>query len=475
MNQPTPQPASSQDGTAKTPETADAAVEAALPQARKTIPGWAVIGTFLIVLFWFVAYAQAFLMPVSLAILLFFVFIPIRRFLEKRGIGATISATLITAGMIVVVVVLGYLASGPVSQIMADVPNISDRLQERAQEIRSQFRKLEEVAEQIDEATNVDSAEEGAGDRPATGLPRTDGVVASPIEDAQQRIINEPGATATVTTTTTTDAAGEAEQAQEITVQVNNSDRPSTMGRALALGPAAFGQVIFTLVLLFFMISSGDLLYLKIVQSFDKLSEKRRAYEALRAIEASLSTYLGAITIINAGLGLCVGIAMWIWGMPSPLLFGLAAFVLNFIPYIGAIGGTVIAAVVALFVFDDLLTPVLVAATYLGLTSIEGQLITPYFVSRRLQLNTVVVFLTVAMWAWLWSVIGMIVAVPMLVVLRVLAEHIPGLEKFGNFLAGDIPAEMQDTDEQEARSLARSRGSMSDDEIRAASGRAPRA
>ena len=105
---------------------------------------------------------------------------------------------------------------------------------------------------------------------------------------------------------------------------------------------------------------------------------------------------------------------------------------------------------VALFVFPDLLTPVLVAGTYLALTSIEGQLITPYFVSRRLQLNTVVVFLTVAIWAWLWSVIGMIVAVPMLVVLRVLAEHIPGMEKFGNFLAGEVPPDMMEEDEKEA-------------------------
>ena len=77
--------------------------------------------------------------------------------------------------------------------------------------------------------------------------------------------------------------------------------------------------------------------------------------------------------------------------------------------------------------------PMMVAGTYMFLTSLEGQVITPYFVSRRLQMNTVVVFLAVALWAWLWSVIGMIIAVPVLVVLRVLAEYVPGWEKFGNF------------------------------------------
>ena len=133
--------------------------------------------------------------------------------------------------------------------------------------------------------------------------------------------------------------------------------------------------------------------------------------------------------------------------MPSPVLFGLAAFLLNYVPYLGSVGGVIIATLVALFVFDDLFTPLMVGGSYLLLTSVEGQLITPYFVSRRLQLNTVVVFLTVALWAWLWSVLGMIIAVPVLVVVRVLAEHIPGLNKFGNFLAGEDPPELEDEDE----------------------------
>ena len=105
-------------------------------------------------------------------------------------------------------------------------------------------------------------------------------------------------------------------------------------------------------------------------------------------------------------------------------------------------------ALVALFVFDDLWTPAMVGLTFLVLTSLEGQLVTPYFVSRRLRLNEVVVFVAVALWAWFWSVLGMVVAVPVLVVLRVLAEHIPGLEKFGNFLAGEAPPQLEDEEEE---------------------------
>ena len=93
-----------------------------------------------------------------------------------------------------------------------------------------------------------------------------------------------------------------------------------------------------------------------------------------------------------------------------------------------------LATAVALLSFPDPWMSVVVGGTYLALTSLEGQLITPYFVGRVLQLNTVIVFLSIAFWAWLWSVVGMIIAVPILVVIRVFAEHIEALEPLGDFL-----------------------------------------
>ena len=116
--------------------------------------------------------------------------------------------------------------------------------------------------------------------------------------------------------------------------------------------------------------------------------------------------------------------------------------------------------------------PLMVGLTYLGLTTLEGQIITPYFVSRRLQMNTVVVFLAVALWAWLWSVIGMVIAVPVLVVMRVLAEHIPGWEKFGNFLAGEDPPALEDETEEEARDLIEA-GAQAEDHDAARAATAP--
>jgi len=407
-----------------------------LPRSEgRKVANWAVIGIFVILLFWFVAQARDFLMPATLAFLLFFVFVPFRRAMERWGVGAGITATIVSLGLIIAIAGIGLIVSGPVSRLIDNAPQIGARLEQRFTEIRSNFAGIERAARKIDEITG------GAEPKPEEG--QTIPGAPTPMP--------EPGVTGMVTGTVTSVPAPGTPQPpdQHIQVEVNQHPASSTLGSVVNLGPAVLGQIIFTLFLLFFMISSGDLLYLKIVQSFDRMRDKRAAYLALREIEDRLGAYLGAITLINACLGVAIGITMWAWGMPSPVLFGVVGFLLNFIPYLGAVFGIIGAALVGLFVFDDLFTPLMVGLSYLTLTAIEGQLITPYFVSRKLQLNTVVVFLTVALWAWLWSVLGMIVAVPLLVVMRVLADHIPGLEKFGNFLAGESPPALADEDEDE--------------------------
>lgn len=362
------------------------------------LANWAVIGIFLILAFAAIAEGRDFLMPATMAVLLFFVFTPLRRLAERRGLPNALTAAAITLSILLSVGVIAYAASGPLSQAMSRMPVISYQLNQKFDSLGDSLSGLREAARRID--------------------------------DAQ---------------------AAEPEPGQPPIIRVEHEGE-TTLGTVMKLAPLLLGQVLFTLILLFFMIASGDMLHLKIVQSFDRMREKRGAYLALRKIEDSLGNYLGAITIINACLGLAVGLTMWAWGMPGAILFGVGAFLLNYIPYLGAIVGVAISAFVALLVMPGLFWPALVAGSYLTLTSLEGQIITPYFVSRRLQMNTVVVFLAVALWAWLWSVIGMIIAVPVLVVMRVLAEHVPGWEKFGNFLAGDAPPVL-DADEAEAESL----------------------
>ncbi len=217
------------------------------------------------------------------------------------------------------------------------------------------------------------------------------------------------------------------------TVKVEKGKSVTT--QAAMLAPSMVAQLLFTFVLLFFLMASGDMFYEKLVHVMPTFRDKRRAVRIVYNAERKLSRYLFTITLINFGLGVAVGTAMLVYGMPNPVMFGVVAFLLNFVPYLGALVGVIVAGIIALLTFDWYGWSLIIAGTYLTLTTLEGQLITPYFVGRSLRLNTVVVFLTVSFWAWLWSAVGMIVAVPLLVAVRTICEHIEELDHLSAFLS----------------------------------------
>jgi predicted PurR-regulated permease PerM len=215
-------------------------------------------------------------------------------------------------------------------------------------------------------------------------------------------------------------------------VEVNDT---SYIANAALFAPAAMAQFVFTLILLLFLLASGDMFYEKLVNVLPTFGDKKRAMRIAHDIERKLSRYLLTITLINAGFGVAVAVLLWAVGMPSPIVFGVLAFLLNYVPYLGAFAGIVVSMSVALVSFDGLRWSVVVGAIYVGLATVEGQLITPYFVGRSLRLNTVVVFIAVSFWAWLWSAVGMLVAVPLLVAINTFCEHIDGLSGLGKFLS----------------------------------------
>ncbi|MGL4413015.1 MAG: AI-2E family transporter [Roseinatronobacter monicus] len=350
------------------------------------------VGIFIILLLAAVQHAREFLLPVVVALLLFFVFVPVQRRLQRIGLpGAAIAAVLVL-GLLVGIAAIFFLLSGPVMEVANNLPDIVQDITARIEAARDVFLAI---------VQGFRAGEE-------TDIPQ--------LRPAPAEAIAENG------------------DSQE------NDLLMSTVSGALvylAETPAMVAQVIFALVLLFFLLSSSDLIYLKIIQSFDGFGEKRAAYNALREVEQNLGGYLGTVSFINAGLGVSIGLAMWALGMPVPLLFAVLAFLLNFIPYLGAVMGVVLASLVALLWYDTLFSVLMVAGVYMILTAVEGQLITPSLLARRLRMNTVLVFMSVAFWAWMWSFLGMLIAVPLLVALRVISEQIPGWRKFANLLSGE--------------------------------------
>jgi predicted PurR-regulated permease PerM len=195
---------------------------------------------------------------------------------------------------------------------------------------------------------------------------------------------------------------------------------------ALSAAPAVIAGIIITIVLTFLFLLHGDELLRKFVTLAPHLRAKRDLVEATRTAQSEISMYVITVTLINAGLGLATAIALALLGVPDPLLWGGIAALLNYAPFIGPMVTAVALLVVG---FGEAATPALALAppaAFLGLHLLEGQILTPHLVGRRLALDPVMVFIAMLVLGWMWGVAGFLLAVPLLTCAKIIAERIDG-------------------------------------------------
>jgi predicted PurR-regulated permease PerM len=191
-----------------------------------------------------------------------------------------------------------------------------------------------------------------------------------------------------------------------------------------------------TFVLLYFLLATSDLLMQKIVRVMPTLAEKERVAGIAREVEARIASYFGTITLINAGLGVATGLAMYWLGMPNPVLWGVMVFALNYFPYVGAATGLVVLTMVAALTFEELRDVMLVPLVFFTFTVLEGQFVTPLVVGRNLILNPVAILFSMLFWVWLWGVLGALLAVPILLAVKVFCEHHESLRPLDELICG---------------------------------------
>jgi predicted PurR-regulated permease PerM len=121
--------------------------------------------------------------------------------------------------------------------------------------------------------------------------------------------------------------------------------------------------------------------------------------------------------------------------MPNPVLWGVMAAILNFIPYIGAIVGMGILTLVAFLTFDGLAAVMLAPGSYFALNLLEEYLVLPLIMSHRLTLNPVVIFVWLIFWGWLWGIPGALLAVPLLAIFKIVCQSIEPLAPVAEFLS----------------------------------------
>lgn len=340
-------------------------------------------GIFLILLIQGLSSGASFLIPVTSAILAYFVLSRPRRFLSQHGIpnglvalGFTLLILMLVAGALI------YFAE-PVSDLIKRLPWL-----------------IRDVQGQIGSMS----------DSPIRAV--------AEAADAMNAVMEST------------------EEAGETAMQVEVVDEEKTSRQILFLAPRVLSQVLFAVIFLYFLLASGDFFLHRMIESLDRVEDKSRALEVVESIERRLGQYLGAITVINAGLGLTVGALMYVWGLEQYLVIGVMAFALNFVPYVGGLVGTCIAVLLGFSQGENFWVLAGIAGSYAAATGLEGQLITPSLVSRQMQLNAPILFLVVAFFAYIWSIIGMIVAVPILIVIKIFCDEIAPLRNLGHFLGG---------------------------------------
>ena len=211
----------------------------------------------------------------------------------------------------------------------------------------------------------------------------------------------------------------------------------SWTGSLMVLLQQVVAGTLVALILLYFILATQGLFTLKLVRVIPRLRDKVRAVEIIKTVRREISTYFLTITLINIGLGACTALAMYLLNMPTPILWGVMATLFNFVPYLGPVAALTVLTLAAYHTFGTVGQIIAVPAVFSGLILLEGQILSPHIVGRRLQCNPVVVFGSFAIWGWLWGVAGLIVAVPILVVLKTFFQHIPSFAPLAEFLSRD--------------------------------------
>jgi predicted PurR-regulated permease PerM len=199
--------------------------------------------------------------------------------------------------------------------------------------------------------------------------------------------------------------------------------------------PELVTSAVLSVILLYFLLVYDQTFIAKLVKLLPTLSDKKTAVAIAHDIESQVSRYLFTITAINVCLGLTVGTAVGLLGLRNPVMWGAMVALLNFVPYLGALTGIICMTIGALLSFDSLGYALIFPGVYLAFGTLEGSFITPWIMGRSLTLNPVIILLSLTFWGWMWGIVGIILAVPILAAFKILCAHIKPMEPLAEFLS----------------------------------------
>lgn len=350
-----------------------------LLQRRFDVRSFATSALFLLALFYTIYFLRSLLLPIVFALLLSYLLRPIVRGLAKIRISTHIGAALLLLSLIgVFAYSLSFLVA-PAAGWIDKAPYSLHQLQQKLLPLKRPMEKVAQASGAIENLTST----------------------APPQQKPQ-------------------------------TVEVKKHTITDTL---MVQTPELVISTLTMLILLYFLLAYDGVFLAKVIRLMPTLSDKKRAVAIANEIEEQVSKYLFTVTLINCCLGAAVGLTVGLLGLPNPAMWGAMVAILNFIPYLGAFTGIVCMTLGAILSFDSFGYALLFPACYFVLASLEGNFITPMVMGRSLTLNPVLVLLSLMFWGWMWGIVGVILAVPILAVFKIFCSHIEPMEPLAEFIS----------------------------------------
>ncbi len=322
--------------------------------------------------------AQGLVLPILLAMFFALVGNPIIRGLRRLWIPRFLAALLVLLGGMSLAGLLALQLAEPASEWVRQVP-----------------REMHELAPKLRE-------------------------LSKPMQDANEAAVNIARA-----------AGGEdGKQPEVVRTEVNDPYK------SLTATPKMVASVLAVVLLTLFFMIYGDDLVRHALALLPGRQQKKVTVEILNSIEREISRYVLTISVINVVVGLVFAGVLYLLGVPlaEALLWGTMAAILNFAPYVGPLIGMLVMLLMGFVAFDDLWRSLLPAAIYLAIHTLEGQIITPIVLGQRMRLSPLVLILSLMLMGWLWGIVGLLLAVPLLVCVKLVLERIEGMDGWARLL-----------------------------------------
>jgi len=328
---------------------------------------------------------REFFIPVALAFCFHALLRPVVRGLERLRIPTALGAAIVVLGGLGIGVVAGWTLSGPIGAWVDKAPA----------SLRAARAKLHTIGRPLNRLSDAAAGNPGAPAPPA------------PSAAPQAPAPPPPAATPAV---------------------------PSPFAQLLGRATTLVIGLVEVIVLLYLMLAGGNLFLRKMVKVLPASGDKRTATDILHDTESIVAHYLALTAIINFAQGIAVGLAIWAIGMPDPLIWGLLTFALEFIPYLGGVTMVGLLLISGVTTFPHVGQALLAPASYLVITTLQNNVLSPYVYGGRLKLSPLAVMVCALFWWFIWGIPGVFLAIPIAATLKALGDQVPRLAPLGEFL-----------------------------------------